>query len=153
MHVRSDRRYQFGLPPADLWPVLASIDRYRLWWPWLRAFDGEAFEPGACWHCVVKPPLPYQLRFRITLDEVLPGALATARVDGDIEGGARLELEPDGEGSEVRLVSWLAPSNDVLRAVAAVARPVVQLGHDWVLDTGFRQFRTRALPGASTTVP
>jgi hypothetical protein len=29
--------------------------------------------------------------------------------------------------------------------VARVAQPVVTFGHDWVLDTGARQFRSRAL--------
>jgi hypothetical protein len=29
--------------------------------------------------------------------------------------------------------------------VAGVAAPLVRRGHDWVLDTGARQFRDRAL--------
>ena len=31
-----------------------------------------------------------------------------------------------------------------------MARPVAQWGHDWVLDTGLRQFRAKALPTGST---
>jgi hypothetical protein len=94
---------------------------------------------------VVQPPLPYALRFRIVLDEVVPAQWASARVDGDIVGDARLSLAATVDGCEARLISNLAPSHQVLRAIARVARPVARFGHDWVLDTGLRQFRSRAL--------
>ena len=147
MDVRSDRRYRFEVPPGVLWPALTRVDQYRTWWPWLRGFEGAAFGPGARWTCVVQPPLPYSLRFTIALEEVVPERLATAVIDGDITGTARLEVAALEDGSEARLVSALAPANPLLRAIAAVARPVAQLGHDWVLDTGLRQFRSRALDG------
>ena len=35
-----------------------------------------------------------------------------------------------------------------LRAAARVAAPIISLGHDWVLDTGLRQFRERGLSGS-----
>jgi hypothetical protein len=73
------------------------------------------------------------------------GRRAAATIAGDIVGAAELTLEPDGDGTEVRLVSALAPANPFLRGVARIARPVVKLGHDWVLDTGAAQFRDRAL--------
>ncbi len=147
MEVRSDRRYRFPLAPDELWPVMTRVEDYRRWWPWLRRCDAVGFEPGAAWTCVVQPPLPYSLRFQILLDEVEPGRFASARVDGDIVGEARIDVTETDEGCEVRLVSRLAPANPVLRAIARVARPVAQLGHDWVLDTGLRQFRARALRG------
>jgi hypothetical protein len=33
----------------------------------------------------------------------------------------------------------------MLRAISRLARPVAAFGHDWVLDTGFRQFSARAI--------
>jgi hypothetical protein len=66
----------------------------------------------------------------------------TALISGEISGTAELTLEPTGEGGcSARLTSALAPSGRFLQAIAMVARPVVTLGHDWVLDTGARQFR------------
>jgi hypothetical protein len=35
----------------------------------------------------------------------------------------------------------------MLKTVARLARPMAQFGHDWVLDTGARQFRSHAFPG------
>jgi hypothetical protein len=95
---------------------------------------------------VVQPPLPYRLRFDLHLDDVRAPHRASARVTGDIEGEASLEIDPTETGSELHLVSELAPTNPVLRAVAQLAPPVARYGHEWVLDTGLRQFRDRALP-------
>jgi hypothetical protein len=147
VEIHSDRRYAFPLPRADVWEAIADVERYRHWWPWLRHFDGHGLAPGATWHCLVKPPLPYTVRFTVTLDDVVAPHLVTATVRGDVVGRARLELGDGGDGasSSGRLVSALAPGNGMLRAFASVARPLVQRGHDWVLDTGARQFVARVL--------
>ena len=145
MEIRSDRRYQLDATPEELWPVLSRVEDYRQWWPWLRLCDAKAFETGARWRCVVQPPLPYTIVFDLTLTEVEPYRWTTASIDGDIKGTASIDLLPTDAGTEVRLVSHLAPANPFLKAIGRVARPVVQLGHDWVLDTGWRQFGARAM--------
>jgi uncharacterized protein YndB with AHSA1/START domain len=145
MQVRSDRVYRFDVPPEDLWRRLGDVGSYRSWWPWLRRFDAAALEPGASWECAVQPPLPYVLRFTIVLDEVVEERRVGATIDGDISGTACIDIGRAGGGTELRLRSSLAPANRYLRTVARVARPVVRFGHDWVLDTGARQFRRQAL--------
>jgi hypothetical protein len=143
--IRSDRRHSFAVSPDELWAAMRRVDAYRGWWPWLRSFDAAALAPGEVWTAVVQPPLPYRLRFDLHLDEVLAPRIVTAVVAGDIEGSARLEITPTAVGSELHFTSELSPTNPVLRTVAQMARPVVRFGHDWVLDTGLRQFRDRAL--------
>ncbi len=64
---------------------------------------------------------------------------------GDVVGEARLEIRDHPQGCEARLVSSLAPGNGLLKVVARMASPMVRFGHDWVLDTGARQFIRRAL--------
>ncbi len=146
MDVRSDRRYRFPVEPEELWAVLTRTDDYRGWWPWLRHLDGAELVPGTEWGCVVQPPLPYVLRFTLRIVEVDAPRSVAAVVDGDLTGDARLDIAATGDGTELHLVSRLAPSNVVLRSVARLAAPVARFGHDWVLDTGVRQFRERALP-------
>ena len=86
------------------------------------------------------------VRFTLTLVEVEEGHSIRAVVDGDIGGSAELQLLDDGASScLLHLTSDLAPTQPALRIVASAARPVVRRGHDWVLDTGARQFRDRAL--------
>jgi uncharacterized protein YndB with AHSA1/START domain len=145
VQVTSDRLYRFDRSPGELWAAISRTDGYRSWWPWLRNLDAAGLIAGAAWECTVQPPLPYSLRFTVYLDEVVEAERVEARVSGDIEGSARLELHGDDAGCEARLVSALAPRNGVLRVVAAAAPRIVRFGHDWVLDTGARQFRARAL--------
>jgi uncharacterized protein YndB with AHSA1/START domain len=163
MEIRSDRRYHFELPRPTVWAAITDVTAYPRWWSWLGEFDGERLAPGEVWTCAVHPPLPYVLRFRLTIDEVEPERLVTARVSGDIGGTATLWMAAAGGASssgdpnpsvttpttEVRLRSRLAPRNRWLAAVAATARPVVRYGHDWVLDTGASQFAARAATHAT----
>ena len=142
MRIASDRSYRFTVDAPELWAAIEKVDNFPSWWPWLRRFDAQGLEPGDAWQCTVQPPLPYSLSFGITIDEVVPGERVTATVSGEISGAAQLTLSPNDDGGcTARLTSQLAPASRFLQAIALVARPVVTLGHDWVLDTGARQFR------------
>jgi hypothetical protein len=167
VQVRSDRWYAVDADRREVWAAFGATDRYRQWWPWLTEFDGGPLAVGACWHCAVSPPLPYVVRFTLALVSVEEGRAIRATVDGDITGSAALDLvdhrcddppddAPDDAPDEgagrpgrplcrIHLRSWLAPSHPALKVVAGVAAPLVRRGHDWVLDTGARQFRDRAL--------
>lgn len=145
--IRSERKATFDEPPAVVWAALTDVGAYRRWWPWLAELDGDRFEVGATWRCRVQPPLPYSVRFHLTIEEVEPRRYAVATVAGDIEGHASVDVADvaDGGGTELRLVSVLQSSRASLRLLADLGPPIVRFGHDWVLDTGLRQFRHRAL--------
>lgn len=93
--------------------------------------------------------MPYSLRFTVTVGRLVPGSLVETEVSGDLEGPARLEVEADGRGSTARLVWTMELCHPALRAAALVARPLLEWGHEWVVDNGMRQFVTRALPPAA----
>ena len=145
MDVRSDRTYRFDRPAAEVWEALGRVDSYREWWPWLHDFDAEALVAGERWRCTVRPPLPYALRFTVTIDAAVEAERIEATVSGDLRGEATVELRDDGQGCAVRLRSTLQPAGRPLRIVATFAPWLARQGHDWVLDTGSRQFRRRAL--------
>ena len=144
VRVVSDRRYTFSVDPEQFWTLIADVDSYRLWWPWLRSFDAEGLDPGERWRCTVQPPVPYRVRFAVTIDEIVASSSISTTITGDIVGVARLDIAPRPDGCEIRLRSELGPDSRVLRVVAATARPLVNFGHNWVLDTGARQFADRA---------
>lgn len=159
MQVRSDRWYDLPADRAAVWAAFATPGHFRTWWPWLVEFEGDELAVGRRWSCAVSPPLPYVVRFTLDLVTVEPHRSVRAEVRGDVVGDARLDLvdpdpdpDPDrdadaGPGAcRLHLVSDLAPGNAALQVIAAAARPVVRRGHDWVLDTGARQFVDRALP-------
>jgi hypothetical protein len=146
VQIHSRRVHRFDDEPPEVWAALTSVDRYRSWWPWLTHLEADGFAPGATWRCEVRPPLRYRVRFELHLGDVAVAESVDATLRGDIAGHARLTLAPPPDGGTVlRLESWLAPSAPWLRALSSLARPVTQRGHDWVLDTGLRQFEARAL--------
>ena len=148
MRVRSDRRHRFAVTPEELWGAVSDVDRYTIWWPWLREFEAEGLIEGDEWTCVVQPPLPYTVRFTILIEDVVPELLVGASVHGDIEGEASVSFRHlDGSRTEARLVADLAPAHAVLKTVGLLAGPVVRIAHNWILDTGARQFRERVIEG------
>jgi hypothetical protein len=128
-----------------LWRALSATDQYSTWWHWLRRIDTVELSEGSESACVVQGPLPYALRFRVRVVEVDPARLVRAQVYGDLEGPARLEIDPHHDGCTARLVWEVELCPAPLRAMALVGRPLMQWGHDWIVDSGVRQFRRRAL--------
>ncbi len=145
MRIRSERREPFVVPPEVLWEHIGRTSEYRAWWPWLRGLDAAPLARDARWTATIQPPLPYRLTFALHLHTVEAPRSVVAEVTGDIVGEASFEIEATPTGSELVLRSELAPSHPVLRAVAAVASPIARFGHDWVIETGLRQFRHHAL--------
>ncbi len=48
-------------------------------------------------------------------------------------------------GCTATLQSSLAPGNTTLQVISRFAAPIARFGHDWVLDSGARQFIARAV--------
>jgi hypothetical protein len=147
VRIRSDQRHHFHASPSELWAAMVRVDRFQTWWPWLRRFDAAGIERGDVWTATVQPPLPYRVRLELLLTEVDAPRVVAVDVTGDVEGSARLEVSPRGAGSELHFTSELAPTSSILRAVAQVAGPLARYGHEWVLETGLQQFRSRAFDG------
>ena len=145
MRLLTDRRYRFPFSQHEFWQRISNVGDYQSWWPWLRAFDGDRLTTGEVWACAVHPPLPYVVRFAITLDEIVPETLVAGSISGDIVGRAELSIERDGpSGCAARLVADLSPAKQSLRVMSLAARPMVRFGHNWVMDVGVRQFLERS---------
>ena len=89
-------RYALPLPREEVWTLISEVSHYRLWRPWLRAFDAAALAEGEEWRCEVQLPV-------------------------------------------------FAPGNTALQVISRFAAPIARFGHDWVLDSGARQFIARAV--------
>jgi uncharacterized protein YndB with AHSA1/START domain len=138
-------RYELPLPREEVWRLISDVSNYRKWWPWLRVLDAAALAPGEEWRCEVQPPVPYLVRFGVLIGHVEPALQVRAQVVGDVVGDATLTLDDTGTGCTATLDSCLAPGNTALRLVSRFAGPIARFGHDWVLDSGARQFITRAI--------
>jgi uncharacterized protein YndB with AHSA1/START domain len=146
---RLDRALEFAATPEELWATFERTDQYRDWWPWLREFEAPpgGLQAGNTARVVIQAPLPYQLHCTVRVDEVVPAARLVARVEGDLEGPARLELQPTRTGTQARLAWALDVRSSLLRPLATVARPALAWGHDRIVERGLHQFEQRALDG------
>lgn len=144
--ITSEHRYDLPIGADAVWELISDVGAYRSWWSWLRVFDAAAgLMAGEEWRCEVQPPLPYPVRFGVTMEEVEAPHMIRARVSGDVVGTATLHLEEVEAGCVAILSSSLAPGNTTLRVVSRLAAPIARFGHDWVLDSGARQFIARAV--------
>lgn len=142
---RFNGQWSFSATPDQLWRAFSETERFQEWWPWLRTLESAGLVEGTVSRCVVRAPVPYVLTFTIAILEVVPRRLVVAAVSGDLEGPARLELAAQPGGSQARM-SWdLEVRAPLLRAASRVARPLMDWGHNSVMDTGVRQFRRAAL--------
>ena len=76
----------------------------------------------------------------MAITEVEPERRIRATVHGDLSGSATVHLDGDDDRCDVRVVSTLSPSSRVMGVAARLVAPIARWGHDWVLDTGARQF-------------
>lgn len=154
--ITTVHRYDLPLPREEVWGLISEVSHYRRWWPWLRSFDAAALAAGEEWRCAVQPPVPYVVRFRVVIEHVEAPVLVRATVKGDVVGTATLTLDDGEDRCTATLRSSLAPGNSALRLISRFAAPIARFGHDWVLDSGARQFIDRALVpvvGDETALP
>lgn len=136
-------RFAFDVPPGVVWDSIEHYERFETWWPWLREFRlvGPGLEAGAVLHGVVSPPVPYTMRISVVLDRCTPPSRIDATVHGDLEGQARLLLEPSGEGTLAE-VSWtIEMTQRAMRLAARVAHPLMRWGHDRVVEATVNGYR------------
>jgi carbon monoxide dehydrogenase subunit G len=143
-------RFDFPVPPQEVWSAVEDLDRLETWWGWLGEFrvEGPGLAADSVLHGVVAPPLPYRMRVRVELVDCDPPRSIDATVAGDLVGQARLVLEPDGAGTRARVTWEVEMMQRPMRVACRVAFPLLRWGHDRVVDAtvaGFRRhLRTRA---------
>lgn len=142
---RFDRTWVFPTTTEELWRTISSTTEFSRWWPWLRELETDGFRAGATALAVIRAPLPYTLRVRIEVRDVVEGALVDTTVHGDLCGPARLEIAPHDHGSAARLVWSLELRSRLLAPLGLVARPVLGWAHDQIVTQGVRQFERRGL--------
>jgi hypothetical protein len=140
------RDFAFGLPPGRLWERLAELDQFEGWWPWLSEFRvvGDGLAEGTVLSGVVTPSLPYRMRLEIGLDRCDRPHAIDASVRGDLIGEAHLGIRPRGEASSTVEVAWtIEVRQPVMRLASRFGRPLLQWGHDRVVEVTVAGFRRR----------
>ena len=135
----------FPRPRRRLWAAIEEVDHFEGWWPWLQEFrlEGDALEAGAVLHGLVAPPLPYRMRIQVVLTECERPHRMGALVHGDLEGVASMEMSPEGSGSRVEVAWTVEMMQRPMRLASRMAHPLLQWGHDRVVEMTVAGFRRR----------
>jgi hypothetical protein len=124
---------------------MQEVDQFETWWPWLHEFrlEGGTLKTGSVLHGVVTPPLPYRMRLRVELTYCDPPKEIDAVIHGDLEGVARIDIRPS-EGGATAEVAWTVEMMQrPMRLAARFGRPLLQWGHDRVVEITVAGFRRR----------
>jgi carbon monoxide dehydrogenase subunit G len=139
------RGYPFRLPPERLWQQLEEVDQFDRWSPWLSdlGVEGDGLAVGSLLTGVVNPPVPYRMRLRVEVVECDRLHSIGAVIGGDLVGEARLGFRPDGEGTWVDVDWTVEMMQPAMRLASRIGRPVLQWGHDRVVEMTVAGFRRR----------
>jgi carbon monoxide dehydrogenase subunit G len=137
--------YEFAIAPEVLWDTIQEVDQFKGWWPWLEEFrlEGDSLKAGSVLVGVVAPPLPYRMRIRVELVRYEPPSFIEAVIHGDLEGVARLQVRPSDIGTSAEVDWKLEMMQRPMRLADRVAHPLLQWGHDRVVETTVAGFRRR----------
>jgi hypothetical protein len=148
--------FRFDLAPDGLWEQIEAVDQFESWWPWLTEFriEGPGLSAGSVLHGTVSPPLPYRMRIHAELGECLRPEAINAAISGDLAGDAHLRFRPDNGGTRVE-ASWTVEMRQpAMRLASRIGRPLLQWGHDRVVEMTVAEFRRRIeIPKRSRSGP
>lgn len=128
---------------------MEEVDQFESWWPWLEEFrlEGSGLQVGSVLHGVVAPPLPYRMRLRIEITRSEPTKEIDAVIHGDLEGQASIEIQPSDLGARAEVAWTVEMMQRPMRLAARFGRPLLQWGHDRVVEITVGGFRRRLESG------
>ena len=137
--------FQFDLSPEQLWERIEEVDQYERWWPWLSEceLEGSGLTQGSVLRGVVSPPLPYRMRLRVELGECVRPHSIDATVGGDLTGVAGLGLRPREGGTWAEVWWHVEMLQPAMRLASRFGHPLLQWGHDRVVEITVAGFRRR----------
>jgi carbon monoxide dehydrogenase subunit G len=127
--------FAFAASPERVWAVLEGFETLAAKWTWLRelSVDGSGLRKGTVVHGVVVPPVPYQMRLDVVLDDCAPVRRIDASVHGDLEGTACIAFEGDGAETRANAVWTIEMMQPAMRVAARFAPRLLRWGHDRVV--------------------
>jgi hypothetical protein len=143
--IEYGRDHDFAVTQHQLWERIQRTDQFELWWPWLEEFrvEGDTLAAGTVLHGVVVPPLPYRMRIRVELTRCEPPGAIDAVIGGDLQGEARLRVGPLLTGCRVQVGWTVEMMQRPMRLASRVGQPLLQWGHDRVVESTVAGFRRR----------
>jgi carbon monoxide dehydrogenase subunit G len=144
-------QFRFAHPPKTVWAAIDHVECFEDWWAWLSELrvNGPGLRDGSVLEAVVSPPVPYRMRLRVAFSRCIPPSRIDAIVSGDLNGRAKLLLEPDHDGTRASVHWTIEMMQRRMRIAARVAPAFLRWGHDRVVDVTVAGLRRHLgeLPG------
>src|ERR1700733_12527033 len=132
--------YDFALAPQALWEAIERFDWFGSRSGWFQEFrvEGDGLSAGSVLFGVVAPPLPYRMRIRVEIIKSVRYRSIDADVHGDLEGTAHLRTVERPGGTTVDMSWTVEMMQRPMRVADRVAHPLLQWGHDRVVEMTLR---------------
>lgn len=136
-------RWRLDSPAADVWALLADVERWPLWWRHVRHARllqrGAASPLGDVADLHWRSALGYPIRLRVRTVAVEPLRLIEGQAEGDLRGVGAWILEPAGDGAVDVTYRWeVVLERRWMRALAFVLAPVFAWNHFAVMRSAAR---------------
>lgn len=127
-------------PVSTVYGAIRDYERHAEWWPGVASVDvvrqGDDQGVGGVLVYVVKSPLPYSLRFEVTVDEVRPPDHVAVTAVGELEGIGVWDLQQHG-GLTVAEYRWtVRTTKPWMNILAKPGRPAFSWAHAKVMREG-----------------
>ena len=134
--VEYSATFTFAATSERVWGVLQRFDAIAASWPWLRDLQilGAGLRTGTVVRGVVHPPLPYEMRLDVVVDECRTAERIDASVHGDLEGSAHFAFAGDGSETRARAQWTIEMMQPSMRVAARLAPRLLRWGHDRVVN-------------------
>jgi hypothetical protein len=83
------------------------------------------------------------MRLRVQLDKCERPHAIDAVISGDLIGDAQMRLRPEGAGTWAEVAWKVEMRQPAMRLASRIGRPVLQWGHDRVVESTVAGFRRR----------
>ncbi|HEV8669841.1 MAG TPA: SRPBCC family protein [Candidatus Limnocylindria bacterium] len=131
---RFRNRWRVWALPREVYTALARPADYPRWWPQFR--EARMIDDRHYW-MVVRSFLPYSIAYMLTAEITDRAAgLLQARVDGDIVGRIRWQIDPGGAGSIVRFEEKVRTQVDLFSALTPFGRMAIEANHRLMMRDG-----------------
>jgi polyketide cyclase/dehydrase/lipid transport protein len=131
---RFRNRWRVPALPRDVYAALARPADYPSWWPQFR--EVRMIDERHYW-MVVRSFLPYSIAYVLTSEIADPAVgLLQAKVDGDIVGRIRWQIDPGGAGSVVRFEEKVRTQADLWTLLTPLGRLAVDANHRLMMRDG-----------------
>lgn len=136
--------------------VLGDVMGLPRWWPAVyldvqELTPGDANGLGRVIDLYTKGWLPYTLRWRFTITEVVPPQRIVLRADGDFIGRGIWTLVADGAWVNVTYDWQITARKPLLRALSFLFKPIFAANHHWAMRQGEESLRLEVARRRATT--